>query len=118
MIYSYMHNQFNTEYIPTVSDVYKGTKNLYDTQVELEIHDTGGDEAYTANGKITYQDADVFIICASTNSTDSFDHIEAWRDMIQSVEPDKPIMLILTQIDLLNSVEEKVDYQQMVNKCK
>ena len=76
----------------------------------MEIHDTGGDDHFQANQNVTYQSADVFMILVATDKTTSFDHIEQWKNRIQRVEPDKPIILILTKIDLSTSVRDKITY--------
>ena len=80
--------------------------------MELKIHDTGGDEHYSANDNVTYQGADVFMICVATDKITTFDNINAWRDRIMRIEPDKPIMLILTKYDLRSVVQDqdKVEY--------
>ena len=50
------------------------------------------------------------MILVATDKTTSFDHIEQWKNRIQRVEPDKPIILILTKIDLSTSVRDKITY--------
>ena len=76
----------------------------------MEIHDTGGDDALQANQNVTYQSADVFMILVATDKTTTFDHIEQWKNRIQRVEPNKPIILILTKIDLSTTVRDKITY--------
>ena len=49
LIHNYLHNQFSDEYEPTVLDVYRGTKNVKGSQVEIEIHDTSGDDHLGVN---------------------------------------------------------------------
>ena len=44
LIKNYLENSFSEEYIPTVLDVYQGTKNVKKKQIDIEIHDTSGDE--------------------------------------------------------------------------
>ena len=44
LIEMYLHNNFSDDYEPTVLDVYKGPKNVDKQMVDLEIHDTSGDE--------------------------------------------------------------------------
>ena len=47
LISTYLKNRFIDTYEPTVLDVYKGTKKLHgtDIEIELEIHDTSGERA-------------------------------------------------------------------------
>ena len=49
LIHNYLHNQFSDEYEPTVLDVYRGTKNVKGSQIEIEIHDTSGDDHLGVN---------------------------------------------------------------------
>ena len=106
----YLQNNFTEEYEPTVLDIYSGTKNVNNKELSLEIHDTSGDEHLGTNRKAQYQNADVFAICVAANNRESYDHIAAWKAEIESVEPGKPICLILTKIDLLDDTDE---YQQV-----
>ena len=44
MIRMYLHNEYHEEYEPTVLDVYRGAVNVKRKTVNVEIHDTSGDE--------------------------------------------------------------------------
>ena len=68
LITNFLENEFTDNYEPTVLDVYKGTKNINDRQIDLELHDTSGDEHLGVNRKAQYEGADVFAICVSSNS--------------------------------------------------
>lgn len=67
LITNYLHNTFTEDYEPTVLDVFKGIKNVKKKQIEIEIHDTSGDEHLGVNRKVQYKDADVFLICVGAN---------------------------------------------------
>ena len=49
LIRNYLDNTFSDEYEPTVLDVYKGTKAVRKRQIDIEIHDTSGDEHLGVN---------------------------------------------------------------------
>ena len=49
LIKNYLENKFEENYEPTVLDIYRGTKNVKKKQIELEIHDTSGDEHLGVN---------------------------------------------------------------------
>ena len=68
--------------------------------MEIEIQDTSGDDIFGVNRKVQYQDADCFMICVACNIPESFDSIGKWKAEIKEVEPEKPIVLILTKRDL------------------
>ena len=46
------------------------------------------------------------MICVATNQRDSFENIDWWRNEIQTIEPKKPIMLVLTKSDLQDQIED------------
>ena len=56
------------------------------------------------------------MICFATNARSSFDNIERWRNEIQTVEDDKPIILIQTKSDLAEIAEEPVDFAEETQK--
>ena len=49
LIRNYLENSFSEDYEPTVLDVYRGTKNVKRRQLDIEIHDTSGDEHLGVN---------------------------------------------------------------------
>ena len=71
LIRNYLENQFSENYEPTVLDVYRGTKNIKRRQIDIEIHDTSGDENLGVNRQIQYRGADIFMICYAANSPES-----------------------------------------------
>ena len=79
LITNYLQNTFTEDYEPTVLDVYKGVKNVNKKQVNIEVHDTSGDEHLGVNRKVQYQNADCFMICVAVNSQTSFESIARWR---------------------------------------
>ena len=119
MINNYLQNAFDEEnYEPTVLDVYKGIKNVGKKQVELEIHDTSGDEHLGINRKIQYKDSDCFMICVACNDPTSYANIDRWRNEIEEVESQKPILLILTKSDLEEEIDEPVTLENLVDKSR
>ena len=52
MISNYLNNNYDEHYVPTVLDVYQGQKSVNRTTMELEIHDTAGDENLARNRAI------------------------------------------------------------------
>ena len=82
LIINYLKNLYSDDYEPTVLDVYRGTKNVDERQVEVEIHDTSGDDLLGVNRAVQFQGADVFMICVATNARTSFENIDKWRTEI------------------------------------
>ena len=123
---------YDEHYVPTLLDVYQGEKSVNRTNMELEIHDTAGDENLSMNRAIQYQNADVFMICvpvankeentelAPYRSVDYQERIWFWKNEILSVHRDRPIFLVLTKSDLLgdSKVKEPVTKENLVSECK
>ena len=86
LIVNYLNNAFSDDYEPTVLDVYKGTKSVNKKQMELEIHDTSGDEELYRNREITYNGADVFLVCVASNQRSSLEHVGRWVSEVRGTE--------------------------------
>ena len=70
--------------------------------MDLEIHDASGDSGEERLGdkrKLHYRDADCFVICVAADRRQSYDNVRKWKDEIQTVEAEKPIILVLTKLD-------------------
>ena len=106
LITNYLENSFTDEYEPTVLDVFKGIKEVKKKQINMEIHDTSGDEHLGVNRKIQYKDADCFMICVASNQPTSLESVSRWIAEIKEVEPFVPIALILTKSDILEMADE------------
>ena len=116
-ITNYLFNSYTDLYEPTVLDVFNGVKNVNKKQLELEIHDTSGDEHLGVNRQVQYQGADVFMICVACNSRNSLDNVARWKAEIQEIEPSRPIAIILTKSDLEDQVEDPVTMDD-INEAK
>ena len=86
LITNYLNNSFTEDYEPTVLDVYRGIKNVQKKQIEIEIHDTSGDEHLGVNRKVQYKDADVFMICVAANNRESLENAIRWKAEISEIE--------------------------------
>ena len=113
MITNYLHNTYTDTYEPTVLDVYSGIKNVQKKQIEIEIHDTSGDEHLGINRKVQYQGADVFMICVACNNPESLENVQRWKAEMQEIEPSKPIAIILTKQDLIDAVDNAVSMEDI-----
>ena len=94
LITNYLNNTFNNDYEPTVLDVYRGTKNINRKQMELEIHDTSGDEQLGVNRTVQFNGADIFMLCVATDNIRSFESVEKWLMEIRTVSDSHPIVLV------------------------
>ena len=80
--------------------------------MELEIHDTSGDEELYRNRAITYNGSDVFVVCVASNQRSSLEHVSKWVSEVRgTVGREVPIWLFMTKSDLL----DEDDTEEMVN---
>ena len=95
--------------------------------MQLEIHDTTGDDNLFPNRAVQYLNADVFMICVPVAMQDDhneekfseFDYRESiakWRNEIYGVHQDRPIYLVLTKMDLLKNDDVYIDNPVTVEK--
>ena len=56
------------------------------------------------------------MICFAINNRDSFDNVSRWKQEIQEVEPEKPIILAMTKIDLADMTEDPVTLKELKDK--
>ena len=94
LITNYLNNTFNDDYEPTVLDVYRGTKNINRKQMELEIHDTSGDEQLGVNRTVQFNNADIFMLCVATDNTRSLTSVDKWLNEIRSIADSQPVVLV------------------------
>ena len=73
--------------------------------MDIQIHDTSGDDWLSSQRRVVYKGADLFILCVSPDSKESFQNIEKWRKELQLAEPDVPIILFMNKSDLPDSSE-------------
>ena len=86
------------------------------------MHDTAGDFDLNANRAVQYKDADLFIVCYATNclkelkSDEGFQkYVKSFASEIRMAEPNKPIVLVETKIDLENEAdnENQIKFSQL-----
>ena len=93
------------------------------------MHDTAGDSDLNVNRAIQYKDADLFIVCCATNclnvrqlgSNEGFQKsVKSFADEIRNAEPNKPIVLVETKIDLKNETgnENQIEPSQIERAAK
>jgi len=92
--------------VPTVFDNYNANAIVEGNPVNLGLWDTAGSEEYDTLRPLSYPGTDVFLICFSLFSPDSFQNVEKkWFKEITEHAPEVPILLVGTKSDLRTKQE-------------
>lgn len=105
MCYAFTLEKFQKQYTPTVFDNYsalmRGSSSLI---IDLQMWDTPGKSDDKKIRSLSYPQTDVFILCFSLVSPESYNNIEKiWIPEIQTEDPNIPYILVGLKSDLRDS---------------
>ncbi|KAK7103398.1 rho-related GTP-binding protein RhoQ-like [Littorina saxatilis] len=101
MLLRYVNDDFLSEYMPTCFDSYSVPLDVGDRQGNLVLVDTAGQETYDRLRTLSYYSTDIFIVCFSVVSVDSFINVRSrWVPELHAYRPGTPFLLVGTQGDL------------------
>lgn len=92
---------FPEKYTPTVFTTYTIDIVVDSINIEMQLFDTAGQEAYDRLRPLSYPNTDVVLLCYSVDSPDSLANIkEKWIPEIDHYCPQAERILVCTKIDL------------------
>lgn len=101
MLISYTTDNFPTDYVPTIFDNYIADVKMGDKKIQLWLWDTAGQEEFAQLRLISYQKADVFLICFSMVDQNSFHNaINKWFPEVQEESPKAIKIFVGTKEDM------------------
>lgn len=109
MIVSYLSNGYPEKYTPTVHDCFTVHLTVEDEPVSFQLYDTAGQEHFSVLRRLSYPDADVFMVCFSIIDPYSFKRIQTkWLKELSEYSPQTPIVLVGTKHDQRNNINTKI----------
>lgn len=97
----YSQDAFPDEYIPTVFESYQANVRVDDRVCCISLWDTAGQHEYDRLRPLAYPQTDVFLVCFSIDSRDSYENVkQKWYPEIRHHCPHTPIVLAGTKTDL------------------
>jgi len=109
MIVSYLSNGYPEKYTPTVHDCFTVHLTVEDEPVSFQLYDTAGQEHFSVLRRLSYPDADVFMLCFSIIDPYSFKRVQTkWLKELAEYSPHTPIVLVGTKHDQRNNINTKI----------
>lgn len=101
LLKSYCKNEYQDEYIPTILDNYEVYIELDENRYKLFIYDTSGNEDLARLRPLTYDKADVVLICFSLVSGINLQsYVDKWLHKVKLYCPEAVILLVGCKNDI------------------
>uniref|UniRef100_A0A672JVV0 Rho-related GTP-binding protein RhoF-like n=1 Tax=Sinocyclocheilus grahami TaxID=75366 RepID=A0A672JVV0_SINGR len=98
---------FPKKYAPSVFDKYVTTVSYGGKDIQLNLYDTAGQEDYDRLRPLSYQEANLVLICYDVTNPTSFDNVTIkWYPEVRHFCRDVPIVLIGCKTDLRKDKEK------------
>jgi len=102
----YVRGNFPAVYEPTVFENHVQTLMVDDSEVNLSLWDTAGQEEFDRLRSLTYPDTHVILVCFSVDSPISLENVETkWLDEIMSHCQGVKLCLVALKCDLREDAE-------------
>ncbi|KAF7701393.1 rho-related GTP-binding protein RhoF [Silurus meridionalis] len=103
----YAKGDFPETYAPSVFEKYMTTVNHGGKEIQLNLYDTAGQDDYDRLRPISYQDADLILVCYDVTNPTSYDNVLIkWYPEVNHFCPGVPVILIGCKTDLRKDKEK------------
>ncbi|XP_026075981.1 rho-related GTP-binding protein RhoF-like [Carassius auratus] len=103
----YAKGDFPEKYAPSVFEKYVTTVSYGGKDIQLNLYDTAGQEDYDRLRPLSYQEANLVVICYDVTNPTSFDNVTIkWYPEVRHFCRDVPIVLIGCKTDLRKDKEK------------
>ncbi|XP_012669734.1 rho-related GTP-binding protein RhoF [Clupea harengus] len=103
----YAKGNFPEKYAPSVFEKYVTTVSLGGKEIQLNLYDTAGQEDYDRLRPLSYQNADMVLVCYDVMNPTSFDNVLIkWYPEVHHFCRDVPLVLIGCKTDLRKDKEQ------------
>lgn len=107
MLVSYCNNDYPTEYKPTVHDYYTVRLGIDGRQTSVQLIDTAGKPEFGLFRRLSYPDAEVFLLCFDVCDPRAFARVrDYWLMELKDYKRKTPVILVGTQIDRRSDFNE------------
>ncbi|CDK25147.1 unnamed protein product [Kuraishia capsulata CBS 1993] len=112
LLVSYCMNRFPTEYEPTIFENYRAYfEGPGDDITQVFFWDTAGQEEYSRLRPLSYQGADLMVICFSVNSKVTLSNVvHTWYPEIKNYCENVPIVLVGLKSDLYEQITDPATF--------
>lgn len=101
LLHRFVHKTFQPVYMPTSFDKSFGQQEVNKHLVHFSFWDTSGSPAYDSVRPLSYQEADVFLLCYKISDPISLYNVKnKWIRELRQRRPDVPVILCGCQSDL------------------
>nr|XP_033809963.1 rho-related GTP-binding protein RhoF [Geotrypetes seraphini] len=102
----YAKGAFPEQYAPSVFEKYTSSIALNNKEVILHLYDTAGQDDYDRLRPLSYQNANIVLICYDVTNPTSFENVLIkWYPEVSHFCPEIPLILIGCKIDLRKDEE-------------
>ncbi|XP_017266077.2 rho-related GTP-binding protein RhoF [Kryptolebias marmoratus] len=102
----YAKGDFPEKYAPSVFEKYIKTISLGGKEIKLNLYDTAGQDDYDRLRPLSYQEADLVLVCFDVTNPTSFENVAIkWHPEVRHFCGEAPVILIGCKTDLRKDKE-------------